>query len=106
MLLEKIKILYPNVDINKITLYEELATDLIKIYLESINIDEINEDIKIKYSSALFKMIYNAIENEGESNIKQKSQGSKSVTYNTDRFLIVSDDIKGLLPAPRVRFLG
>lgn len=34
------------------------------------------------------------------------SQGNKSVTYGENKAFIISDDVKALLPLPRVKMMG
>ena len=105
-MVEKIMMLYPGANVLQIEIFKEMAKDLIFNYLSGINVKVIKDEIESKFSSALLKLICNMIEASKTNNIKQISQGSKSVTYAKTEGLIITDDIKVLLPVPRVKMMG
>lgn len=105
-MIDKIMILYPVVNILQAEIYKDLAIDLIYNHLTNINIKVNKSEIEVKYSSALLKLVCNMIEASKTNNIKQMSQGSKSVTYAKTEGFIIGDDIKSLLPSARVKMMG
>lgn len=105
-MLEKIMMLYPNVNILQVEIYKDMGIDLIYNYLITINIKVKKEDVEIKYSSALLKLICNIIDASKTNNVKQISQGSKSVTYSKTEGFVISEDVKSLLPLQRVKLMG
>lgn len=90
---------------NVIEIYIRRAVVFIKKYL---NNDEITSDyIEENYQDAIILLVYNALSVKGDENIQSKSQGQRSVTYKTstnDSFNI-TNDVKALLPLPRLKFL-
>jgi hypothetical protein len=90
---------------NIIEIYIRRAVVFIKNYL---NNNEITSDyIEENYADAIILLVYNALSVKGDENIQSKSQGQRSVTYKTstnDSFNI-TNDIKALLPLPRLKFL-
>lgn len=105
-MVQKIMMLYPEVNILQVEIYKEMGIDLILNYLININVKVKKTEVETKYSSALLKLICNMIECSKTNNIKQMSQGSKSVTYAKTEGFIIGDDIKSLLPLPRVKMMG
>lgn len=103
---EKIIKLYPNTNPLVIDVYKGIAIDLIESYLKNINVVVKKEDIESKYESALLLVLCNALEGKSTGNVKQMSQGNKSVTYGDNKAFIISDDVKALLPLPRVKMMG
>lgn len=100
---EKILALYPSLTVEKIEIYIEIGIAAIKAYL---NTTEKEEKIKEKYGAALIKFACNFADGSNTKNIKQFTQGSKSVTYATTTSGEISDDIKALLPNPFVKMMG
>ena len=103
---EKIMQLYPNTNPLVLDVYKGIAIDLIESYLKNINVSVKKEEIESKYESALLLVVCNAIEGKNTNNIKQMSQGNKSITYGENKAFIISDDVKALLPLPRVKMMG
>ena len=100
---------YPDVSIEKITMYEKIALDKLKIYFnEVLNISITEEEIEREYISALFLLISNALDFESVKGLKSIKQGNKSISYNTyeNKLFVLTDEIKSLLPLPVVKFWG
>lgn len=106
MIDEKIAKLYPKTNPLVLDVYKDIAIDLIKSYLDSINVTNKKEEIEVKYESALLLVLCNAIEGKSTGNVKQMSQGNKSVTYEEGKAFTISNDVKALLPLPRVKMMG
>lgn len=90
---------------NIIEIYIRRAVVFIKNYL---NNDEItNNYIEENYQDAVILLVYNALSIKGDENIQSKSQGQRSVTYKTSSStdFNITNDIKALLPLPRLKFL-
>lgn len=100
---EKIEILCPSLDEEKVSIYKEQGASLIRHYL---NVKDSTELIIKKYESALLQIIYNVVEGSKINNIKQMSQGSKNITYVDSKAFMVTEDVKSLLPAPFVKLMG
>ena len=104
-MLEKIKIL---LDLNndkqdsKLNLYIDIAIDSIKSYLNNPKFD--NDYIKENFQSAIIELVCKAYMSKNTKNIKQMSQGSRSVTYSdTNTGFKITDDIAELLPSPYLK---
>lgn len=103
---EKVLLIYPNENEDKLSLYKQMVLDILEKYLDSINVNVTRDDIVIKYETAVIRMMCNIIEGSKSTGIKQKTQGSKSITYSESNAFIVSNDIKSLLPRPKVKLMG
>lgn len=104
MVLEKINILYPTEDMNRILIYMDIGISLIREYL---NIDYSDDKIEKKFENALILFLINSIDYSKDKGISTKKQGNKSITYtNYRRGLQLTSDIKDLLPSPSIRVMG
>lgn len=94
--------LYSNVDIKKLELYEEIA---IKKIIRYLNIPDENDDyVRKNFPTAIKVAVGDEIENSKHKNVKSYKEGEQSITYqNAENTL--SDDVKSLLPCPKVRML-
>ena len=100
---------YPDVNVEKISMYKSIALDKLKIYFnEVLNISITKEEIEGEYISALFLLISNALDFESVKGLKSIKQGNKSISYNTyeNKLFVLTDEIKSLLPLPIVKFKG
>lgn len=98
---------YP--DNPKKDLYKKIAIDKCMLYFqENLKIEITQEVMEELYASALFLLISNAFDFEKTKGIKSIKQGNKSITYNPyeNKLFSMTDEIKSLLPLPRVRFKG
>ena len=105
MILEDLHALLPNADEYSdaaLIIYKNRAITFIKNYLNS-NYD--SAYIEANFEDAIIALVYNTYSSKGKENIQSESQGSRSKTYKASTFSI-SDDVKGLLPLPRVRLMG
>jgi hypothetical protein len=105
MILEDLHTLLPNTDEYTdpiLTIYKNRAITFIKNYLNS-NYD--SAYIEANFQEAIILLVCNTCSGKGKENIQSESQGSRSKTYKTVT-LLMSDDIKALLPLPRLRLMG
>lgn len=100
---EKVQILYPEIEINKLLIYKDMGIDIIKNYLNTM---ESNEVVLKKYESALLQLVGNKVQSDGANGIKSYSMSKTSITYGEDRGFRITDDIKALLPPPYVKLMG
>jgi hypothetical protein len=100
---EKILILYPELEINKLSVYKDMGIDVIRNYL---NTKESNEAILQKYENALLQLIGNKVQSDTTNGIKSYSMSKTSITYGEDKGFRITDDIKSLLPTPYVKLMG
>jgi hypothetical protein len=100
---EKILILYPELELNKLLVYKDMGIDVIKNF---INTKESKEVILQKYENALLQLIGNKVQSDNINGIKSYSMSKTSITYGEDKGFRITDDIKSLLPTPYVKLMG
>lgn len=94
--------LYSDMDVKKLELYEEIA---IKKIIKYLNTPGENEDnIRKNFPTAIKVAVGDEIENSKHKNIKSYKEGEQSITYENTKNTL-SDDVKSLLPYPKVRVL-
>lgn len=94
--------LYPDIDVNKLKFYEEIVIKKIKNYL---NIPSKNDNYIISnFPTAIKLAVGNEIENSNHKNIRSYKEGEQSITYENSNNTL-SDEVKELLPFPKVRLL-
>ena len=59
-------------------------------------------DVAITYPDALIEFVLLAYQKKGNEGVKQASQGSRGVTYESG----LPDSVKNLLPSPFIRMMG
>ncbi len=81
--------------------YEQMA---IKMIIGYKNKDYTDDEVRKEYSLVI-KLIVDNIKKSAslDKNIKQKTQGARSVTYRDDDYSVFDDVIKGLLGTQYVR---
>lgn len=106
MLVEKIVFMLGNSFSNdhcKVEVMIDLAVESIKVYLNNDRFTA--EYIKENFGTAVILMVTNAYKGDKQNNIKQFTQGSKSVTYEKSYGYEITTEIRKLLPAPYIRLL-
>lgn len=100
---EKLQVLHPEVNSNKLMIYKGMATDAIRNHL---NINDVNDVIEQKYESALLQLVENKIQNDSANGVKSYTMSKTSVTYKDNKGFKITEDIENLLPATFVKLLG
>lgn len=86
-----------------INVYINRGKTIIRKYLSLRDSDTSDTiDIEATYPDALIEYVVNQYRKRGNEGIKQFSQGSRSGTYESG----LSDDVKALLPLPKIRLMG
>lgn len=80
--------------------YRKLAYMAIRKYL---NINITDDEIETLYSFVVDLIVQNIEQNQGKSNVQSERQGSRSISYFSSSSGCMTDEIKDLLPLPKVR---
>lgn len=86
-----------------LNLYIKRAIYTIKNYLNNDRLTD--EDIETLHREAIVSLVVDAqrIESSGNKGIKSQTQGARSVTYADEKSFSITDDIKAILPVPKVK---
>lgn len=69
----------------------------------------LNKDMTDEYITTNFALAINQLINNIDNNVSEKqgissiTQGSQSITYNTNEDYLITNDIKNLLPKPYIK---
>jgi hypothetical protein len=77
---------------------EQISINIIRNYK---NIDMTDDEIRMNYSLGITLLINN-LKNSNNTNIKQQSQGSRSVTFK-ENYSVLDENVKMVLGLPYVR---
>lgn len=106
---EMLKEFYPNYSPNKLQIYKNIAVDkILNYFTNNLKITITADKLETEYESVLFLMVSNAIDFEESKGLKSVKQGNKQVSFNTydNKQFVLTDEMKSMLPLPRVVFKG
>lgn len=105
-MLEEIKALTDITDDSKDTLLNYLIEKAVLIISNYLREDKLA--VKDSYKIAIIELVLNAYnyqKSENSKGIKSMSQGQRSITFEESFKVAFNDDVRALLPLPKVRLL-
>lgn len=96
-------------DVNKVE-FDHIISKTIRIVHNYLNDDNLtDDDILEKYKDVIIELTYRYFKSSkiGSNGVKSMTQGQRSITYSDSVInpLVLDDEIKALLPLPKVRLI-
>lgn len=91
---------------SKLETYINISQSMLKTYLNKIGYRVDDYDIEDKYSQALVLLTVKAYKSEQDGvsgNVKSRKLGERSITYGDGSAFDITNDIKAILPTPKVK---